>query len=166
VEEDTRAARVGRDWSNSHAMPVTDCARSAGTPGFSAAAIATLALGIGGITAMFSAFDTILIRPPPYDDADRLVMIWLDMRNENRWGFMPTPAEWLEWRRHNTVFTDIAAPQPGAATVSGDSEPSMSRPAKRRRISGVLGVKPLIGRVFTEEEGLKGVRVAVISHRL
>jgi hypothetical protein len=93
-------------------------------------------------------------------------MIWLDMRNENRSGFMPTPAEWLEWRRHNTVFTDIAAPQPGAATVSGDSEPSMSRPAKRRRISGVLGVKPLIERVFTEEEGLKGVRVAVISHRL
>ena len=55
-------------------------------PGFSAAAIATLALDIGGITAMFSAFYTILIRPLLYDDADRLVMIWLGMRNENRSG--------------------------------------------------------------------------------
>jgi hypothetical protein len=40
---------------------------------------ATLALGIGGLAAIFSAFDTILIRPPPYADADRLVMIWDDM---------------------------------------------------------------------------------------
>ena len=45
-------------------------------PAFSAVAIATLALGIGGITAMFSAFDAVLIRPLPYTDADRLVMIW------------------------------------------------------------------------------------------
>ena len=45
-------------------------------PTFSAIAIATLALGIGGMTAMFSAFDSVLIRPLPYADADRLVMIW------------------------------------------------------------------------------------------
>lgn len=167
VEEDTRTAW---GWTR-----LEQLARDAGyglrqirrNPGFSAAAIATLALGIGGITAMFSAFDTILIRPLPYDDADRLVMIWLDMRNENRSGFMPTPAEWLEWRRHNTVFTDIAATQPGAATLSGDSEPEQV-PARKTTANlwGVLGVKPLIGRVFTEEEDLKGVRVAVISHRL
>ena len=47
-------------------------------------AIATLALGIGGITAMFSAFDAVLIRPLPYADADRLVMIWDDMTGEGR----------------------------------------------------------------------------------
>jgi putative ABC transport system permease protein len=136
-------------------------------PGFSAIAIVTLALGIGGITAMFSAFDKMLIRPLPYYDADRLVMIWLDMRNENRSGFMPTPAEWLEWRRHNTVFTDIAATQPGAATLSGDSQPEQV-PARKTTANlwAVLGVKPLVGRVFTEEEDQKGVRVAVISHRL
>ena len=48
-------------------------------PEVSAIAIATLALGIGGITAMFSAFDTILIRPLPYADAGRLVMVWDDL---------------------------------------------------------------------------------------
>src|SRR5437773_2346647 len=118
-------------------------------PVFSAIAIATLALGIGGITAMFSAADAVLIRPLPYAVADRLVMIWLDMSKENRSGFMPTPAEWLEWRRHNTVFTDIALTQPADATLSGDSEPEQG-PARNATWNfwGVLGVRPLIGRVF------------------
>ena len=79
-------------------------------PAFSAIAIATLALGIGGITAMFSAFDAVLIRPLPYADADRLVMIWdamgeTDVTSRHN----PTPAEWIEWRRLNTVFTDLAS---------------------------------------------------------
>jgi len=136
-------------------------------PVFSAIAIATLALGIGGITAMFSAVDAVLIRPLPYADSNRLVMIWLDMSKENRLGFMPTPAEWLEWRRHNTVFTDIALTQPADATLSGDSEPEQV-PARKAtwNLWSVLGVRPLIGRVFTEEEDEKGVRVAIISYGL
>ena len=78
-------------------------------PAFSAIAIATLALGIGGITAMFSACDAILIRPLPYADAGRLVTIWDDLRNERLSKQFPTPAEWLEWRRLNNVFTDSSA---------------------------------------------------------
>jgi putative ABC transport system permease protein len=137
------------------------------SPLFASVAISSLALGIGGITAMFSAVDAMLIRPLPYADADRLVMIWLDMSKENRSGFMPTPAEWLEWRRYNTMFTDIALTQPADATLSGDSEPEQV-PARNAtwNLWSVLGVKPLIGRVFTEEEDEKGVRVAVISHGL
>jgi putative ABC transport system permease protein len=136
-------------------------------PAFSAIAIATLALGIGGITAMFSAVDAVLIRPLPYAGADRLVMIWDDLTGEGRSGHMPAPAEWMEWRRHNTVFTDVAATQPGDATLSGDSEPEQV-PARKATANlwSVLGVKPLIGRVFTEEEDEKGVRVVVISHGL
>src|SRR2546422_2830488 len=73
-------------------------------PMFSGIAIATLALGIGGITAMFSAFDAVLIRPLPYADAGRLVMIWdymgkTDVTSKHN----STPAEWIEWRRLNTV---------------------------------------------------------------
>ena len=83
-------------------------------PAFSAIAIATLALSIGGITAIFSAFDTILLRPLPYPDADRLVMVWDDMsKSEGDSTFFSTPAEWTEWRRLNTVFTDLACSQPG-----------------------------------------------------
>src|SRR5690349_12262343 len=83
-------------------------------PSFSAIAIATLALGIGGVAAMFSAVDAVLIRPLPYADADRLVMIYLDMgkKRDVTSTHAPTPAEWIEWRRLNTVFTDLATSQP------------------------------------------------------
>jgi putative ABC transport system permease protein len=167
VEENTRASwgwpRL-EQWARDAGYGLRQIRRN---PGFSAIAITTLALGIGGITAMFSTVDAVLIRPLPYADADRLVMIWLDMSNENRSGFMPTPAEWLEWRRHNTVFSDLALTQPADATLSGDSEPEQA-PARKAtwNLWNVLGAKPFMGRVFTEEEDLKGVRVAVISFGL
>jgi MacB-like periplasmic core domain len=164
VAEDTRA-----EWGWTR---LEQLARDAGyglrqvrrNPGFSAVAIATLALGIGGNTAMFSAFDAVLIRPLPYAEADRLVMIWDDMGREGRPGHMPAPAEFLEWRRHNTVFTDIAATQAGDATLSGDGEPE-EVPARKVTwtLWSVLGVQPMSGRVFTEDEDNKGVRVVVIS---
>jgi len=136
-------------------------------PMFSAVAIATLALGIGVNTAMFSAVDAVLIRPLPYDDAGRLVMIWDDMSRTDSPKFFSTPPEWHEWRLNNTVFTDIAATEPGLATLSGDGEPEEL--AGRRvtaNLWSVLGARPLIGRVFTEDEDARGVRVAVISYGL
>jgi len=136
--------------------------------GFAAVAVATLALGIGGLTAMFSAFDTILIRPLPYSDPDRLVMVWDDLsKTDDRTKSFPAPAEWYEWRRLNTVFTDIASTQPTEATLSGDAAPEQ---VPARKVTGnlwsVLGVKPLIGRVFNDEEDRNGVRVAMISYGL
>src|SRR5256714_3157525 len=82
------------------------------TPGFPAVAVLTLALGIGANTAIFSAVDAVLIRPLPYADADRLVMIWDQMSRTGSPKFFSTPPEWHEWRRSNTVFTDIAATDP------------------------------------------------------
>ena len=137
-------------------------------PGFAGVAIATLALGIGGITAMFSAFDAVLIRPLPYAEPDRLVMIWdalakTDVTSKGN----STPAEWIEWRRLNTVFTDLAASQAGDATLSGDGDPEQ---VPSRTVTwtfwSVLGVRPMLGRVFTDDEDLKSVRVVVISHGL
>ena len=166
VEENTRAVW---GWTR-----LEQLARDAGyglrqlrrNPAFSFIAIGTLALGIGGITAIFSAFDTILIRPLPYADADRLVMVWDDLSRKGSKSY-PAPAEWLAWRRDNTVFTGIALTQLAAATLSGDAEPEQV-PARKTSANlwDVLGVKPLIGRVFTEEEDEKGVRVVVISHGL
>jgi putative ABC transport system permease protein len=137
------------------------------SPGFTAVAVATLALGIGVNSAMFSAVDAVLIRPLPYADADRLVMIWADPQRTGGGGYMPTPPEWREWRRLNTVFTDIAATDPGHVTLSGDGEPEE---VPGRRATGnlwtVLGAQPLLGRCFTEEDDAQGARVAVISHGL
>jgi putative ABC transport system permease protein len=137
-------------------------------PAFSAIAIATLALGIGGITAIFSAFDTILLRPLPYPDAERLMMVWDDMsKSEGDSRFVSTPAEWIEWRRLNTVFTDLASSQPGNAILSGNGEPEEVRARKVTwNLWSVLGVQPALGRAFTEDEDDKGVRVVVMSHGL
>src|SRR5262249_62209726 len=119
-------------------------------PWFSSLAIAPLALGIGGITAMFSAFDAILIRAMPYTDAGRLVMIWDRMANSDvTTKHLPTPAEWFEWRRLNTVFTDLAATQETDATLSGDTEPEQV-PARKTtwNLWSVLGAQPMLGRAF------------------
>jgi predicted permease len=137
-------------------------------PMFSGFAIATLALGIGGITAMFSAFDAVLIRPLPYVDADKLVMIWDRMSNQDiTTKHQPAPAEYIEWRRLNTVFVDLAASQPADATLSGDGEPEQ---VPARKVSwtlwNVLGVPPMLGRGFTEDEDDEAARVIVISHGL
>src|SRR5215471_16086630 len=168
VKEDVR-----REWGWTRLEQV---ARDAGyglrqlrrNPVFSAVAIATFALGIGGIAAMFSAFDTILIRPLPYADADRLVMIWDDMRNiDVTTKLMAAPAEWIEWRRLNTVFSDLADTQPSDATLSGAGDPEEVPGRKATwNLFNVLGVHPLLGRVFTEDEDNKGVPVVVISYGL
>ena len=137
-------------------------------PAFSAIAIATLALSIGGIAAIFSVFDAILLRPLPYADADRLVMVWDDMsKSEGDATFFSTPAEWIEWRRLNTVFIDLACSQPATAMLSGDGEPEEARARKVTwNLWSVLGVQPAVGRAFTEEEDDKGARVVMMSHGL
>jgi len=137
-------------------------------PSFTIVAVATLALGIGGVTAMFSAVDTILIRPLPYVEPDRLVMVWDDLsKTDDRTKSAPAPAEWYEWRRLNTVFTDIASTQPTDATLSGDGQPEQV-PARKTtgNLWSVLGVKPLIGRAFNDEEDRNGARVAILSYGL
>ena len=168
VEEDTRAAWGWRRLEQLARDAEYGLRLVRRSPAFSGIAIATLALGIGGITAMFSAFDAVLIRPLPYADASRLVMIWDDMgKTDVVSKQQPTPAEWVEWRRLNTAFTDIAASQPADVSLSGDGDPEQV-PARRVTWTfwSVLGVQPALGRVFTEREDRNGAKVAVISHGL
>src|SRR5262249_11291118 len=136
-------------------------------PGFTAVAVLTLALGIGANTAIFSAVYAVLIRPLPYFDAARLVMIWDDLSRHGTPKLYPAPAEWLEWRRQNTGFTDLAATPPETAALSRDTQPEQV-PARQATANlwNVLGAKPVIGRVFTVEEDEKEVHVAVISYGL
>jgi putative ABC transport system permease protein len=137
-------------------------------PHFTTVAILCLALGIGGIAAIFSVFDAVLIRPLPYADSDRLVMIWDHMgKTDVLTRHNPTPPEWIEWRRLNTVFTDLASTQPADMTLSGDGEPE-EIPARKVTWNfwSVLGVHPMLGRAFTQEEDEMSVRVVVISYGL
>src|SRR5207247_889241 len=142
TKERVRSARCGA-WLDQIARDVRDGLRQVRrNPAFSAIAIATLALGIGVNTAMFSAVDAVLIRPLPYVDADRLVLIWDDMRHIGSPKHFSTPGEWREWRRLNTVFTDIAATEPGQPTLSGDGDPEQV--PGRRVTSNVRGIPGVV----------------------
>ncbi len=142
--------------------------------GFTAVAVATLALGIGAITAMFSVVQAVLLRPLPYREPDRLVKL-SETNPLKRWTSAPVaPANYADWRRMNTVFTDLGAylgiDGQGrnfySLFLTGDGEPRRVRGAL---VSGslfdVLGVTPLMGRSFTEEETYEGPnRVAILSY--
>jgi predicted permease len=137
------------------------------SPVFSLVAVGTLALGIGANTVIFSVVDAVVIRALPYDDPDRVVVIWEDA---SRAGFArntPAPANYLDWRRMNRSFVDMAATRGASASVTGDGIPEqiMGRAATANFFS-VLGVRPAIGRTFTDAEDRDGAQVAAISYGL
>lgn len=134
-------------------------------PGFFAVALAALALGIGANTAIFSAVEGVLLRPLPYADPGRLVMVWEDA---SYLGFLhntPAAANYVDWRAQNQVFTDMVAIRYSHAAFTGDVAPEE---AFGRRVTpnffDVLGVQPAIGRPFTAEEDAARRKVVVLSY--
>ena len=91
------------------------------SPGFSLAVILTLALGIGGNTAVFSVVDQLLLRPLPYPEGDQLVMIE-ESTNRNAHADV-SPANWLDWQRESRTFRRFAAWQSWLFTLTGTGEP-------------------------------------------
>lgn len=136
-------------------------------PGFAAIAIAALALGIGANTAIFSAVDAVLLRPLPYLEADRLAMVWEDSSHVGFPRNTPAPANYFDWKKQNTVFSDMAALRFTSVNITGDGAPEMvtSRLVTPNFFS-VLGVKPMLGRVMTVEEDRAAAPVAVLTYAL
>jgi len=136
-------------------------------PVFAAVAVVTLALAVGANTAIFSVVQTVLLAPLPYQQVDRLAMIW--GRNPSR-GDMEapiSPGDFTEWKQKNQVFEDIAPSYDDQVTLSGVGEPKLLlgydvSPSYFR----ILGVPPRIGRVFTEDEASSGAHVAVLSDKI
>jgi predicted permease len=136
-------------------------------PGFTAAAMITLAIGIGANTAIFSAVSAVLLRPLPYPEPDRLVMVWERLIREDGRNLV-SPADFCDWRARNRVFENIAAWNGISVDLVEGSEPERIRAG---RVSpsyfDVLGVKPMLGRSFLPEEELPGAAdVAVINYGL
>ncbi len=137
------------------------------SPGFTTIAVLALALGIGANTAIFSLVDRVLIRPLPYADADRLVMVWEDASFVSFPRNTPAPANFVDWRSQNQVFTDMAASRGRSASLTGDGNPEMIRGlGVTANLFDVLGVRPLLGRRFTEQEDRSGETVVLISYGL
>ena len=115
--------------------------------GFSAVAILTLALGVGANAAIFSVVNAVLLRPLPYKDDSRLVVILQKGRNP------VAPANFLDWRDQNHVFEQIGAAEYWTPNLTGRNNPEKLwalhvSPA----IVAMLGVQPLLGRAFLPEE--------------
>ena len=138
------------------------------TPGFTVAAVACLALGIGANTAIFSVINGVLLRPLPFRDPAALVMVWERDPREGQDRNVVSPANYLDWRAQSSVFTDIAAYIDWRANLTGIDEPvEVPLGIATASFFEVLGVPPALGRVYSKTEDVpNGPSVAVISHRL
>ena len=135
---------------------------------FTIVAVIALALGIGANSAIFSVVNTVLLRPLPYKDPDRLVMVWEDASKQGFPHNTPALANFIDWRNQNQVFEGMAALHRQSYNLTGSGEPER---LDGRRVSAnlfeLLGVQPLKGRWFLPEEDQPGAnRVVILSHRL
>jgi predicted permease len=143
---------------------------------YSLVAIATLAVGIGAGTAVFSIASAVLLRPLPYRDPGQLVRVFETNPLRNWTRNIASPANYADWKTQNTVFTDIAAYEQfnvngsGASEIflTGQGEPQgLKSLAVTGNLFNVLGAPPLLGRTFTDDETFEGkARVVVLSHDL
>jgi putative ABC transport system permease protein len=141
-------------------------ARSAG---FTAVAVATLALGIGANTLIFSVVNAAVLHPLPFRDANRLVTQWATSPTIGYSGPGAfTDADYMEWREQNRVFSEIAAFRGQPSNLTGVGEPArLTGAAISPSLLRVLDVNPALGRAFTPEEESAGHnRVALLSDRL
>jgi hypothetical protein len=138
-------------------------------PGFAAAAILSLALGIGASISIFAVADSMLLRPLPFREPDRVVMVWeYRVTNKGTEHNQISPANYRDWKAQNTVFERLAAFS-DLRVVLGDGErvEELQNRFATADLLPLLGVQPLRGRFFTAAEDLPNTpNVIVISYRL
>jgi putative ABC transport system permease protein len=130
---------------------------------FSAIVVVILALGIGATTAIFSVVESIVLRPLPFPDSNRLVFVWeTPARSATRVG--PSGPTYLDFKDQSPAFDDLALLDLGSGTVTGAGEPQQV-PALRVTVDylSVLGIRPVRGRDFREGEGWND-RVVIVSY--
>jgi putative ABC transport system permease protein len=134
-------------------------------PGFALAVVATLALGIGATTAVFSVVYGVVLQPLPYREPKQLVGAWT-IANSIRFP-AASVANYLDWRAENTVFEDIGIIKlVSNFNITGDGEPERVLGGRSTpSIFRVLAVQPMLGRVFTDTDGQAEDKV-VLSHAL
>ncbi len=141
------------------------------SPGFTAIAVITLALGIGANTAIFSVVNGVLLRPLAFRDSDNLVRIWHTPPQKSFPGiptFAVSPANYIDWQSQNHVFEQVAIAGYHGFTLTGVDKPEqLDGSAVSANFFSTLGVQPMLGRVFTQDEDQPGhSNVVVLSHRL
>src|SRR5215468_9491978 len=132
-------------------------------PGFTLTAVITLSLGIGATSTIFSFVNGVLLRPLPYQDSDRLVLLDEIAAKRGNASLGVSPPDFLDWREQNRVFTGVAAYDDGGFSLTGSGEPQqLSGASISYNTFEILGVAPILGRTFTAEEDRPGNDLVVI----
>jgi putative ABC transport system permease protein len=141
-------------------------------PGFSAVALAALALGMGATSAIFSVVDAVLLKPLPFRDPQRLLSIWERNPAQNLEKMFVAPGNFLEWRNESGALEALAAIEDLHMNLTGGPNGHIDPEELRvERASAnlfpLLGVQPVVGRVFRAEEDQPGrTNYALLSHSL
>jgi putative ABC transport system permease protein len=138
---------------------------AAARPGLTAIAVLALALGIGPNTAIFSVVDALLLTPPPYDDPGTIVTVASPQSSapDSRRPAMPSTDDVQDWRQQSRTLRQIALYAPHTLTLTGLDEPVRLTGARvSPALFPLLGVKPAIGRAFTEEVERPGAAPVVL----
>src|SRR5262245_54646316 len=135
-------------------------------PGFTLIALGALALGIGANTAIFSVVNAALLRPLPYEESERLVVLYETNRQQGRDELNVSYPNFADWRAQSQSFEQLAAYLSGGMVLTGKDEPArLQVAAVSADLFTMLRVKPLRGRVFLpEEDKAGGAPVVVVSH--
>src|SRR5580698_5986499 len=136
-------------------------------PGFSIVALLVLALGIGANTAIFSVVNSVVLRPLPYPNADRLALIWeTDLKDGiKREG--PSGPNFLDWKEQSQSFEEMALLEVGTGTLTGGGEPEQVTGLRvTTNFLSLLGARTILGRSFNAAEGEGQARypVAVLNN--
>jgi putative ABC transport system permease protein len=137
------------------------------SPGFTAVALLTLALGIGATAAIFSVVDGVLFRPLPYPEPERLVV--LQEVNLPRFpGDFVRPGAYNEWRKQATSFENLAAVRTRSYNLTGAGDPIRVSAARvTANTFSTFRVRPALGRDFLAEEEVAGKgNVVILGHGL
>src|SRR6266496_1304734 len=138
------------------------------SPGFTAIAVLTLALGIGASTAVFSVVDTVLLRPLPYDHPGQLVTVTETLPEMGSDELGVSAGEYQDYRDRNRSFSEVASYETDGFNLTGAGQPLRVKAAKVSPSAfPLLGVAPALGRAFNEAEDRAGAdHVVILSQRL
>jgi putative ABC transport system permease protein len=138
------------------------------SPTFTLAAVACLALGIGANTAIFTVINAVLVRPLPYPEPERLVMLFEARKGDAASRNVVSPADFLDWRAQSRSFERSAAIYDYGVNLTGHGEPAeVKAELASADLFPLLGLAPVIGRTYTtEEDGPGGGKVVVLGYGL
>jgi putative ABC transport system permease protein len=168
LKEDTRAVDI-ISWLEECARDLRYALRMLQrSPGFTAVAALTLALGIGANTAIFTVVDAILLRPLPYPEPDRLVRIWESSVKHDSPRNVVNPLNFLDWRDHSQSFESMAAISGLMTNLSFQGQPiAVQGMQVSPEFFSILRVPPLLGRTFVAEDGIPSHdQVVILSYDL